>query len=147
MMRFAPDATQALFCRLLVSGFRRAGSRRLCFHTVNIHEKPPKVNANHQFVILFVGSVKNCSTKNLQTVQNSMFETGFLCFFSSLLQISNKKYRNSYKMGSGFLPPVSRLTACFFAFSARNARFLKRALPAAQCAVPIPLPVLWWYRN
>ena len=50
-------------------------------------------------------------------------------------------------MGSGFLPPVSRLTACFFAFSARNARFLKRALPAAQCAVPIPLPVLWWYRR
>jgi hypothetical protein len=54
MMRLVPDEHGLMLTCLLVSGFRPAGSRRPCFHTVNIHEKPPKVNANHQFVILFV---------------------------------------------------------------------------------------------
>jgi hypothetical protein len=67
------------------------------FHTCNIHEIARKVNANLQFVTLFVRYVHITQLNPLRFVHVFVFATDFSRFFSSLLHFGYKSDVNSYK--------------------------------------------------
>ena len=95
--RFASLQTRRPSAEHLVSGFRPPRSRLARFHTCNIHEKRQKVNANHQFVILFVHDASIIALFALWFVDYLSFDTGFLLFFSILLHFGYNSGAISYK--------------------------------------------------
>ena len=73
------------------------------FHTCNIHENARKVNANLQFVTLFVRNAHFIQLNAIRFVQLFIFATDFSRFFSSLLHFGYNLEPFPYKMAFQFL--------------------------------------------